>query len=734
MPIKFRCPECQGKIRVADEFAGKRGKCPTCQRFVDIPVASTIPDESAGKPATEEAKKASAVTEAKKASAIAEAKKGSAIAEAKKGSGVAQAETASDVKEAPDSGKASGTVKSVWRAGETVPDAPEAAPVTKEPSGGHKTAASFIKFNCPNCEKPTGFPENLAGMPATCPLCGVRIMVPETSGGESFVVGALPPGARVAPRSPALRPAPPADGAPAAALAPAPAGSPPWALIVLGVAALVVIAALVGVIIGRGTAPETKTAAAPAPALVAPPTPPALPPPPAHTPEPVTKSSDAPPLQTIAELAKKALQATPPVTPPDTQPAETPKEQPKPEEKPAAESKTAPLVIPTETPKAVRKEDEEEEVATKKEPPKKAEPGTANPLDQPPAKPAEPATLPPVVAPPPGPVCAQCYSTGYVPLANWRPYAHLFGEGVPDPMQSVPWQYCPKCQKGKENKELLLAEADRLQQALAANRLWDEIGGKDIKFLHFDTHHLTLHCQLPTDLAKKLAATMEKLVQQLEMATHSILLTQTRPTLHELVVTWDDASYNIIITALEKKSPGGDWNLSRKAKGFTGRDLSVYNAEKGVGGGPESMAIHSFSKMLMHKACGGKCPDWLNEGFAAYCENRITGKNLCISFSYEKNDVKYSDNWNQEIRKYAVQGKLKTWDTVFMSSLIGQKAIDYLTFYSMVCFLMTDPQKFCLMVTELRDGADSAKAIEKAYGLPVKDLQMRWAQWAVIQR
>jgi hypothetical protein len=553
-------------------------------------------------------------------------------------------------------------------------------------------------------------------------------MVPETSGAESFVVGALPPGARVAPRSPALRPAPPADAAHAAAPAPAPAGSPPWALIVLGVAALVVIAALVGVIIGRGTAPETKTAAAPTPALVAPPTQPALPPPPAHTPEPAAKSSDAPPLQTLADLAKKALQ-----TAPETQPAETAKEQPKPEEKPAAESKTLPPVIPTETPKAARKEDEEEEPVKKKEPPPKEESSTANPLDQPSAKPAEPTTLPPVT-PPKTPVCAPCYSTGYVPLAQWRPYVHLFGEAMPDPMQSVPWQYCPKCQKDKDNKELLLAETDRMIQVTARNRVWDEFGGKDIKFLHFDTHHLTLHSQLPTDMARKVAATMEKLVQQLEVATRSILLTQTRPGTHEVVVAWDDASYNILLSELEKKFPGSDWSLSRRSKGFTGRELSVYNAERGVGGGPEAMALHSFSKMLMHKACGGKSPDWLNEGFAAYCENRLTGKNLCISFSYEKNDVKYSDNWNQEIRKYALQGKLKTWDTVFMSSLIGQKAIDYLTFYSMVCFLMTDPQKFCVMVTELRDGADSAKAIEKAYGLPVKDLQMRWAQWAVAQR
>ena len=42
--IRFSCSHCGKSISVKDEYAGKRGKCPTCKQPVSVPSASpTIP-------------------------------------------------------------------------------------------------------------------------------------------------------------------------------------------------------------------------------------------------------------------------------------------------------------------------------------------------------------------------------------------------------------------------------------------------------------------------------------------------------------------------------------------------------------------------------------------------------------------------------------------------------------------------------------------------------------------
>ena len=37
MPITVTCPACQNTLKVKDEYAGKKGKCPKCQALMPIP-------------------------------------------------------------------------------------------------------------------------------------------------------------------------------------------------------------------------------------------------------------------------------------------------------------------------------------------------------------------------------------------------------------------------------------------------------------------------------------------------------------------------------------------------------------------------------------------------------------------------------------------------------------------------------------------------------------------------
>ena len=41
MPIEFNCPNCHKRLRVADESAGGRAECPSCQSVVEVPAVAS---------------------------------------------------------------------------------------------------------------------------------------------------------------------------------------------------------------------------------------------------------------------------------------------------------------------------------------------------------------------------------------------------------------------------------------------------------------------------------------------------------------------------------------------------------------------------------------------------------------------------------------------------------------------------------------------------------------------
>ena len=53
MPISVTCPQCSTTLKVKDELAGKRGKCPKCQGAVQIPAASAAETKPAAVPVSQ---------------------------------------------------------------------------------------------------------------------------------------------------------------------------------------------------------------------------------------------------------------------------------------------------------------------------------------------------------------------------------------------------------------------------------------------------------------------------------------------------------------------------------------------------------------------------------------------------------------------------------------------------------------------------------------------------------
>ncbi|MCE9546822.1 MAG: hypothetical protein K8T25_15185 [Planctomycetia bacterium] len=62
--IRFACPTCGKSIKIADEYAVRRGKCPGCQTPVTVPAAAPPADVE---PATAEAEPAHAAAESEAA-------------------------------------------------------------------------------------------------------------------------------------------------------------------------------------------------------------------------------------------------------------------------------------------------------------------------------------------------------------------------------------------------------------------------------------------------------------------------------------------------------------------------------------------------------------------------------------------------------------------------------------------------------------------------------------------
>jgi hypothetical protein len=303
------------------------------------------------------------------------------------------------------------------------------------------------------------------------------------------------------------------------------------------------------------------------------------------------------------------------------------------------------------------------------------------------------------------------------------------GDRPPDPAAAAPWRACPKCRLNADPKILVDAEAARLANVGARNAYWEQQLGLRLQW--GETRHVTIHAELTPAATRNVLVQLDRLAARLQADKKCTVLTPARPDTHEIVILWDAPSYDKMINVMAQQNPGQDWELARKAMGVRMRTLSFFSAKRGTPTPPEHMALFQFAQMLMDEATETRAPGWLREGFAAYCENLILQKNLCYSFAYEANQVKFGPNWNAEIRKHAQQGKLKTWAQVFQLDLIGMKALDYLTCYSVVLFLNQDHDRFVKFVQNVRDVMDINPAMEQAYGKKPAELEALWARWTL---
>ncbi|MGD0091171.1 MAG: hypothetical protein ABSE73_14740 [Planctomycetota bacterium] len=652
-----------------------------------------------------------------------------------------------------------------------------------------KPAPQFIVFDCPNCDKRIGFPAQLADTVAVCSACRIRIMVPGNTDGESFVVCDNPPAKAAAPLppnrvhehlhlKPVIRPAGRPQGAKALGVVAA-------CVALAGVALILFVAWRKSPVAKRGgtsgalVSPEASSRDAEQPSASAPGSPsstvaggadePVRPLAPANGgAEPLAGAAAALPLSESQSASKPKSKdssetAQAPVAAPRDEPAAAPSM--------AARPPTGPVELFNQPAARVsadrRADDDEPGPAELKKSSAPSGPGAPNAgkdaaakAPDPPGLAAENPAAALRIAPragEPAARCAQCLGTGYLPIFPGHAYIHFAKDPIPNVLEAVPWGYCPKCQTKANPAQLIQAEAQRLRDDKAkANQQTYEQTSR-LKFLRAETQHITLYMQVAdapqregarpavtkpgetrrveerahTEL-KEVAAALEQLKMHLELATRTTVLSQTRPDTHEMLILWDVPSYNIAIDGLLTQSSADDKVLARKAAGVNGRHRAFFNSYLGEPAIPrptKHMALFMLGQMLMLEAIDGKTYPWLTEGFGAYCEHAVTKQNLCYSFEYELNEIHFGSNWDADMRRVARETKLKPWRQIFTLDLGGAKPADYLAFYSIVSFLMSDAPRFALFTLEVRNGSDCATALEKSYGRKLEDLQSMWANW-----
>jgi hypothetical protein len=328
-------------------------------------------------------------------------------------------------------------------------------------------------------------------------------------------------------------------------------------------------------------------------------------------------------------------------------------------------------------------------------------------------------------------VCKVCLDTGFVPLANRRPYVHVEGERAPSAATCVPWRLCPRCRRDHEAEELVDEEAERLESAGRSNLFWE--GRSGLKLIRVESRHVAHHCDLPTDMVRRQGQAAEAIAAYLQKQTKSVYLTQSRPGKFEQLFVWDKPKFLKMIDickGIEEFNGVDDWHLLTQCGGFSGSITAISNAEEGDPLPPEHMTVSRFGMRNVGIATGYKCGDWLDCGFAYCSEYSILNKVRVHYIDYQVNETRLADDWMVEARRHAQMQKIRKWSEMTRIPLQAWSSIEHLSAFAYVAYLFrTDPRKFCLMCLAIREGQNDVQAIETAYGKPLDELQKACFKW-----
>lgn len=344
----------------------------------------------------------------------------------------------------------------------------------------------------------------------------------------------------------------------------------------------------------------------------------------------------------------------------------------------------------------------------------------------------------PPAPPPPALPCPTCGNRGHLPShRRAQTLILLETDAAPDPETALGWTPCPDCKHGLESKDRFEAEKARLAGRAAAYAAHEKSAGA--AFLDFETRHLTGHFQATPAEVRECARQLEKLTGILREHSGETWL-KASPAAQHMVLCENERAYAAYLDlVVRKKTVAEDhpnWQqLARTTSSFGSRNLTVLRRDTLVAArgadGLGHTAVFVFAQMLAHEAADGKAPIWFCEGFSSQCEYLVFQSQWCYSIRYEQNKLSLDANWAEAVARGLRENKVRAWEIIFTRELIGMPVIEYQQCWSMVRYLyQLNAEAFGQLPGHFRAGLDATKALEKAYGKPVAQLEAAWRTWA----
>jgi len=329
--------------------------------------------------------------------------------------------------------------------------------------------------------------------------------------------------------------------------------------------------------------------------------------------------------------------------------------------------------------------------------------------------------------------CKDCGGLGFLPLKNRKPYFHVEGQPLPKAADAVPHRYCPTCQAGKDDKDLVAEQTERFKTALDGHQKWEKETGFNL--LRVETRHVEVHGQFPLPEAIKIGQAFESLAAHLQSLTGTMELTQTRPESYEIVALLEKPAMEHFRTVLEKiytvEKLGEHWGLTKGVPAVDGFPLPFfYQTAADTKNRPYAHGICFLGgRKQVRVATNERAPRWLQEGFAEYCEFAGMKANLWRTV-YNENPPPPLGSWAQQVRQLALAKQLRSWPEQMKRELRDYDARDYLQTFGMVAFLLqSDPQKFLALTRKLRTGLAEEKALEESYAMAIPALEAACVKW-----
>jgi hypothetical protein len=205
------------------------------------------------------------------------------------------------------------------------------------------------------------------------------------------------------------------------------------------------------------------------------------------------------------------------------------------------------------------------------------------------------------------------------------------------------------------------------------------------------------------------------------------------------MLLWEKASWEAFRKVMESmyslNQLGSNWTSAREFNAFDHVDVPhTYETPQTIKSRPPSCgAVFITARRQLQLATGWRAPFWLAEGFAAYGDNVVHKMNRWFTV-YQPRQMPVGD-WMVEARKLVAEKNQRPWKAMSKRELIDWEVPDHIQTMSMAAFLFeSEPAKFLGYLRRLRSGEQELTALEEAYGLPLDEIEQRWARWVSIKR